>query len=228
MGIAGRVVVERLALDRILRDGERELDRCLRGGGTGRRSCQTADRIGILSHDGPHADFQRRQRSPGVAITDVGEEIERVLMRVHRPAAEPALPVTESALEQQLDLCRRQRLEREDLAAAQERRVDREERILRRRADQDDAPFLHIRQQHVLLRAVEAVQLVHEQDRAPATRLQFRPRLRQQIADLLDADGDRVDLAKDATGVIRDHVRQGGLAGSRRAVEDDRAEPIRL
>ena len=123
--------------------------------------------IGSLSIDRTPT-LQRRQGAPGIAVADLGEEIERVVGGVDLLRAEAALLVGEGAPQQRLDLLVRQRLEREDLAAAQERRVDREERVLRRRPDQDDAAFLDVRQQHVLLGAIEAVQLIDEQDGAPA------------------------------------------------------------
>ena len=49
------------------------------------------------------------------------------------------------------------------LAARQQRGVDLEARVLGRRADQRDGAVLDIGQEAVLLRAVEAVDLVHEQ-----------------------------------------------------------------
>ena len=61
-----------------------------------------------------------------------------------------------------------QRLELEDLRPADEGRVDGEEGVLRGRADEcDDAP-LDVAEQDVLLCAVEAVDLVEEEDGASA------------------------------------------------------------
>ena len=37
----------------------------------------------------------------------------------------------------------------------------------------DDAAFLHVRQQHVLLSPIEAMQFIDEQDGAPAVGFQF-------------------------------------------------------
>ncbi|MNY81932.1 hypothetical protein D3C86_2237570 [compost metagenome] len=53
-------------------------------------------------------------------------------------------------------------MEHEYLAAGQERRVDLEGRILRRRTDQGDAALLHERQKSILLRLVKAVDFVDE------------------------------------------------------------------
>ena len=75
-----------------------------------------------------------------------------------------------------------QRLELEDAAAADERLVDLEIGVFGGRADQDDRAVLDPGQQRVLLGLVEAVHLVHEEDRAlpvlPAALLGGGDRLR--------------------------------------------------
>ena len=58
-----------------------------------------------------------------------------------------------------------ERLQLDDLAAREQRRVDLEVRVLGRRSDQRHEPFLDGGQQRVLLRLVEAVDLVEEEDR---------------------------------------------------------------
>ena len=64
----------------------------------------------------------------------------------------------------------RERLEPDHRAAREERRVDLEVRVLGRRADERDEPVLDRGQQRVLLRLVEAVDLVDEEDRPQAVR----------------------------------------------------------
>ena len=56
-------------------------------------------------------------------------------------------------------------VEYEHLAAREERAIELEGRILRGRADQDDRAVLDIGQESILLRAIEAVNLVDEQQR---------------------------------------------------------------
>ena len=63
------------------------------------------------------------------------------------------------------ELVRRQRLQHVDRRARQQRAVHLERRILGRRADERDEPLLDVRQERVLLRLVEAMDLVDEQDR---------------------------------------------------------------
>ena len=55
----------------------------------------------------------------------------------------------------------------EDLASGKQSGIQLERRILRRRADQNDAAFFHIGEERVLLRFVEAVHLVDEQYHVP-------------------------------------------------------------
>jgi hypothetical protein len=142
--------------------------------------------------------------------------------------SQAALAIRQGTLKERLDLGDSKRLEGEDLAAAQKRRVDGEKRILRRRPNKNDAPFLDVGQQHVLLGPVEAVQLIDEQQRALAPRGQLRGGFLQDLAQLLDARRDRVQLAEPAARVAGDDVGQGRLAAAGRAVKDDRAQSIRL
>ena len=54
--------------------------------------------------------------------------------------------------------------ELEDLAPADERRVNRKERILRRRSDQQNMAGFNVGQKNVLLGAVETVDFVEEEN----------------------------------------------------------------
>ena len=80
-----------------------------------------------------------------------------------------------------------ERLQHEDLRARQQRGVHLERRVLGRRADQHDVAGLDARQEGVLLRLVEAVDLVDEDDRAPAGRRRRSLGRRHHLLDLLDA-----------------------------------------
>ncbi|MNI81912.1 hypothetical protein D3C73_1385680 [compost metagenome] len=59
----------------------------------------------------------------------------------------------------------RERVQLKQRRPRQERPVHMVERVLRRRADEDDRPLLHRREQGILPRRVEAVHLVEKQDR---------------------------------------------------------------
>ena len=83
-------------------------------------------------------------------------------------APEPALGVRQRPLAGSRRVVLAQRLEHEDLRARQQRRVHLERRVLGGRADEDDVAGLDARQEGILLRLVEAVDLVDEEDRAAA------------------------------------------------------------
>ena len=89
-----------------------------------------------------------------------------------------------------------ERLELKDPAAADQRAVDGEERVLRRRADQDHDAFFDVGQQHVLLRLVEAVDLVDEQQRLVAGGRQPIAGLVEHLAQFLHAAGHGAELPK--------------------------------
>ena len=87
-----------------------------------------------------------------------------------------------------LDVGGVERQELEQLAAAEQGRVDLEVRVLGGRADQRHEARLDRRQERVLLALVEAVDLVEEEDRAPAVAAQPVVRLAEHAAHVADAD----------------------------------------
>ncbi len=91
-----------------------------------------------------------------------------------------------------------ERLESEQCRTAPQRWVDLEERILRRRADQRERAVLDRRQQRVLLRLAEAVDLVEEQDRALAALAEPLTGTFDHLAHVLDAGGHRRELLERA------------------------------
>ena len=97
------------------------------------------------------------------------------------------------AFQQRFERLRAQGTKDEHAGARQQSRVELERRILRRRADQRDRAVLHHRQKGILLRAVEAMDLVDEQERA----LPLRAARARGVEDLLqfrDAGMDRREL----------------------------------
>ena len=97
---------------------------------------------------------------------------------------------------------------------------------MRRRADHDDRALFDVGQEHVLLRLVEAVNLVDEEDGAPAPHLEPVPRAGDGVANLGDAAGRGVQRVEGRAGVLGDDAGERGLAGAGRAVEDDRHQPV--
>ena len=78
--------------------------------------------------------------------------------------AQAAFGVGQRAPQQFQQVLFRQRLQLENLRARDQRRIDEEKWIMRRRADQPHHSAFHVRQQHILLRLVEAVNFVNEQN----------------------------------------------------------------
>src|SRR5262245_58844980 len=83
-----------------------------------------------------------------------------------------------------------------------------------------------MRQEAVLLRAVETVDLVDEEQRAPAL-LASLARLVEDLPEIGDPGEDRRDLLEMKPGLAGEQPRNGGLAGARRAPQDDAAEASR-
>ena len=112
------------------------------------------------------------------------------------------------------------------LRAAEQRGVEREAGILGSRADQRDRAFLHERQETVLLSAVEAVDFVHEQQRAPAGE-RHRLGLGKGFLQVGHARKDRADRHEAHVDGIGQQARGAGLAGARRTPQDHRGELAR-
>ena len=125
------------------------------------------------------------------------------------------------SLEQLQHLGVGERLEHVHLGPRQQRRVHFERGVFRRRANQGHQARLHERQQRVLLRLVEAVDLVDEQDGVFAAR--------QVVLGLLDRGADILHPRQHgrqgdefaAKGVGR-QARERGLAHAGRAPQDHR------
>ena len=115
------------------------------------------------------------------------------------------------------------RMENEHAGARQKRRVELEGRVLGRRADQSDRAVLHHGQETVLLRAVEAVDLVDEEQRATA-HLAAPAGLLEGLLEVGDAREDRRDLFEMQVGLAGQQPRHRRLAGAGRAPEDHGAE----
>ena len=111
-----------------------------------------------------------------------------------------------------------------DLAARQQRAVQREGRIFRRGADQGDGAVLDDRQETVLLRAVEAMDLVDEQQGPlPVRRRRLvassKARLRSATPENTADNCTNASLAR-----AREQAGDGGLADAGRSPEDQRGE----
>ena len=113
-----------------------------------------------------------------------------------------------------------------NLATRQQGAVKLERRILRRRAHQRHRAGFHERQKSVLLRAIEAVDFVDEQQGRLARDTPRRRRI-ERLAQIRDAGKHCRKLLKLVARGLRQQSRNGGLARARRSPQDHRRQPPR-
>ena len=109
------------------------------------------------------------------------------------------------------------------LAAREKRGIDLEARVLGGRANQGDGAVLDIGQEAVLLRAVEAMDLVDEQQRL-LTGLAAVPGLGENLLEVGDARKHSGNGDEPQTDGVGEQPCDAGLAGSRRPPQDHRGE----
>ncbi len=94
--------------------------------------------------------------------------------------------------------------------------------ILGRRADERDQPLLDERQKRILLRLVEAVHFVDEENRVPAGLLQIELGAIHRFAYVLDAREHRRERDEFRVERLRHQPRERRLADAGRAPQDHR------
>jgi hypothetical protein len=111
-----------------------------------------------------------------------------------------------------------------DTKAGQEGRVDLEVRVLGGRTNERHGAVFDVRQESVLLGLVEAMDLVDEQDRAPAVERQPILCFRDQRPDLGDARHDRGQGGELRPDRIGEQSCEARLAGARWPPQEDGRE----
>src|SRR5206468_2439580 len=111
--------------------------------------------------------------------------------------------------------------------AREEGAVHFERWVLGGRAYQDEQPALDVRKDSILLRLVETMNLVDEENRPLARHLTGAGVFRRST-QVGDAGGHATDGDHVRTRLAADHLGQGGLAAARRAPEHHRREAILL
>ena len=175
----------------------------------GLRDDAPAARVRRRQHDRELEDVERRAR---VAVGEARDEPERLVADGRPEAGEAALAVGEGAAQERQQLGLAEGVQHVDPAAREERRVDLEGGVFGRGADQDDRAHLDVGQERVLLGAVEAVDLVDEEDRAGTPPGPRRLRVGQDRADLLDAREDGGEGDEPGAGHPRHQPRERRLA----------------
>ena len=166
--------------------------------------------------------FGKRERGAAIAVGHADKRGARVLVERQRLAFDRF-----GAFEELFQRGAVERPEHQHARAREQRRDQLERGVLGCGADEHDGAVLDHGQEGILLRAVEAVDFVDEEER-PLPRF---PALSSGVKNLLevgDAGKDRGDLLEVKIGGPRQEARHRGLAGAGRAPEDERAERARL
>lgn len=166
------------------------------------------------------------QRRAGVAVCSIGEELTCVVVDPGMEGADALPRVREGAVDEGRDVLAGKRLQLEDAGAGDQRAVDLEVRVLGGRADEDDGAVLDEREEVILLRLVEAVDLVDEEDGLPTVAAVVLLRAGDDLLEVLLAGDGGVHLLEVGLRGVRDDLREGRLAGTRRAVKDEGAELV--
>ena len=174
---------------------------------------------------GARQRFQRVVRGARVAVGEDGDAFEHAFGDVELLVAQAALFVGHGALQQAEDLVAGERLQRVHARAREQGSDHLEGRIFRGRADQDDVAGFDVRQKGVLLRLVEAVHLVHEDDGAASGAAGVLGG-GHDVLDFADAAQHGAEGHEFGMRAARDQARQRGLAAARRSPENHRAELV--
>ena len=166
--------------------------------------------------------LQQVQHPSGVAVGIAHQRVDG--RRLERQSWQRACPRT---LDQRLQLLVIQRLQHIDLRARQQRGIHLEGRILGRCPDQRDQSRFCIGQQGILLRLVETVDLIDEED-GVTPRLQVALSLLHRGADILHPRKNSRQRNEFMPEGVRRQPRQRGLAHARRPPENHRMRLPRL
>ena len=107
------------------------------------------------------------QRDSRVAVAERDEEVEGGVFDIRAKRGEAALLVAQRPGDDGPQVVLAERLQGKDAGARKQRRDDLERRVLRGGPDEGDRALLDVGQNRVLLRLVEAMDLVDEEQGAP-------------------------------------------------------------
>ncbi len=178
--------------------------------------------------DRADCNLQRSQNSTRIAVAHVDQKLGGVVVDRDVESPESTELVLQGAVDQLPQVFGLKRLELKDLTPAEKSSVDGEERVLGRGADEDHDSFLDIGEERILLRLVEAVDFVDEEQCAAGFRFQAFASRFENGAEFLHATADGAELHEGGSGFGRQQPRERRLAAAGRSVEDDRPEPISL
>ena len=161
-------------------------------------------------------DLEQVEGAARVAVRGLGDALQRRAVGLH-PPAQAALGVGEGPLEHGEQRLAPERAQDVGAHAREQRVVELEGRVLRGGADEDHLARLHVRQEGVLLRLVEAVRLVDEEHRRASPGRAHPAGALDGGADVLHAREHRRKAQELRVAVARHDARERGLAGAGRA-----------
>ena len=204
MAVAFAVVEDGALLDGLLGDGEGDVDEAV-GAGLG----------------GLDGELEGVECGAGVAVGDIGDMVEGVVVKACAEVAVAACGVIECLSDDAADMVVVERLELEDAGAGDEGAVDGEVGVFGGGTDEDDGAVLDPGEEGVLLRLVPAVDFVDEEDGALSVFAESPLGLGGDVAEVGDAGHDGVEGDEMGAGGVGDDGGEGGLACAWRAVEDE-------
>ena len=162
--------------------------------------------------------LQNVQRTASITCRKIGNNPQRLRLRL-KAVAKTTLRVGNRTLQNLLNLRCLQFFQAHHLHARKQRRIDFEERVFGSSTDEHYRAVFHVRKQYILLRLVEAMNLVDKHDSTAASATPVLLRLGDELAQLGHTAGNGVNGLKLFAGDMRDDLRQCCFAGSRRSVK---------
>jgi hypothetical protein len=158
-------------------------------------------------------------------LGSVARTLDRFVADVDLFASEPPHRIGEGAAQQRFDLARRQGFEHVDARPREQWRDHFKRRVLRRRADEDNVSGFYVRQERILLRLVEAVHFIYE-DNGPSSRPPGVLGRGHHILDFLDTGQDRAEGHEFGVSQSRHEARQRRFPAARRSPKNHRADVV--
>ena len=211
MAVLIRVINNRLALNALFSDGQRNSDHPI-----------------VAGRSGQSGDFQSIQRFASISVGNPGQVPQGRFVGKDYQMSKPALLIPQGALQQTIEFFFTQRTQLKYLRAGDQRGIDKEKWIVSRGANQPDGAALHIRQQNILLSFVETVDFIDEKNRGLAGVLQTVGRGGKDAPHVRHIGFHATQPLKFAGSLTRDELGEGCLARAGRTVEDERLNAVRL
>ena len=204
VGVAVAVVNHGLALDAFLGHGSVDANDPI-----------TARRRG---HGG---DLDRIESLAGVPIGNPGQMSQSLRFGRDTEVSQTALGIAQRPPEQLQQVCLVQWLQLEDLGSGHQRGIDEEERVVGSRSDELHRAAFHVGQQHILLSAVESVDLVNEEQGRFARVAQPVISPLQNPSHLGQIGFHSVEFLEAGFRASGNDLGQGGFTSSGRPEEDE-------